>query len=119
MLNSVDTGTSQTSLQAKDGDRPEVLIQLRHLHTLSLSVIDFIPADSAFFFRVARPDGFGEKECFIRIRTVPAFIVVSEGESEFLSSLKEELWRSRILRLLYSNGLGNQRVRPSHIIWGC
>ncbi|GBM93539.1 hypothetical protein AVEN_41609-1 [Araneus ventricosus] len=87
-----------------------IAVALRKFHPLSLSVIDFSPAARAFFVRVVRPDGLGEKGNFLRIRTVPAVIVVFD-EGEFLLSLKEELGRSRILRSLYSNGLRNQRVK--------
>ncbi|GBN40955.1 hypothetical protein AVEN_217420-1 [Araneus ventricosus] len=52
-----------------------VRISLRNFHPLSLSVIDFSAAAHTFFVRVARPDGLGEKEGFLRIRTVPAVIV--------------------------------------------
>ncbi|GBN44767.1 hypothetical protein AVEN_91039-1 [Araneus ventricosus] len=81
-----------------------VRISLRNFHLLSLNVLDFSPAARAFFVSVARPDGSGEKGCFLRIRTVPAV-------SEFPLSLKEELGRSRILRSLCSNGLRNQKVK--------
>ncbi|GBN99753.1 hypothetical protein AVEN_29397-1 [Araneus ventricosus] len=85
-------------------------ISLRKFQPLSLSVIDFSPAARAFFVRVVRPDGLGEKGDFLRIRTVPAVIEVSKGGGEFPLPFKEELGRSRILRSLYSNGLRNQRV---------
>ncbi|GBM66540.1 hypothetical protein AVEN_179164-1 [Araneus ventricosus] len=88
-----------------------VRISLRKIHPLSLSVIDFSLAARAFFVRVVRPDGLGEKGDFLRIRTVPAAIVVFEEGSEFPLSLKEELERSRILRSLYTIGLRNQRVK--------
>ncbi|GBM45447.1 hypothetical protein AVEN_233344-1 [Araneus ventricosus] len=73
-------------------------------------MIDFTPAARAFFFRVARPDVFGEEGSFLTIRTMPAVIVVFEGEGEFALSLIEVLGRSRILRPLYFSGLRNQRV---------
>ncbi|GBL78511.1 hypothetical protein AVEN_42988-1 [Araneus ventricosus] len=63
------------------------------------------------FARVTHPDVFGEEGSFLTIRTMPAVIVVFEGESEFLLSLLKELGRSRILRFLYFNGLKNQRVK--------
>ncbi|GBM59747.1 hypothetical protein AVEN_110020-1 [Araneus ventricosus] len=69
-----------------------VRISLRNFHPLSLSVIDFSPAAHTSFVRVVRPEGLGEKEGFLRIRTV-------------------KLGRSRILRSLYSNDLRNQRVK--------
>ncbi|GBN31672.1 hypothetical protein AVEN_155371-1 [Araneus ventricosus] len=77
---------------------------------LELSVIDFTPAARAFFVIVACPDVFGEKGIFLRIRTVPAVIVVFEEESEFPLSLIEELGCYRILRSFYSNGLRNKRA---------
>ncbi|GBM69626.1 hypothetical protein AVEN_151304-1 [Araneus ventricosus] len=55
-----------------------VRISLRNFQPLSLSVIDFSPDARIFFVRVARPDGLGEKEGFLRIRSVPAVIVVFE-----------------------------------------
>ncbi|GBN59691.1 hypothetical protein AVEN_26110-1 [Araneus ventricosus] len=110
-FNSFDTGTSQTSLQAKDDRRPERPNIAAKIPPLSLTVIDFSPTERAFFVRVARPDGLGEKEGFIRIRTVPAVLWFLRMVGEFPSSLKEELGRSRILRFLYSNGLRNQRLK--------
>ncbi|GBN53870.1 hypothetical protein AVEN_120393-1 [Araneus ventricosus] len=79
--------------------------------TLSLSVIVFTPAARGFFVRVTRPDVFGEEGSFLTIRTMPAVIVVSEGKSEFPLFLIEVLGRSRNLRSLHFNGLGNQRVK--------
>ncbi|GBM54558.1 hypothetical protein AVEN_184259-1 [Araneus ventricosus] len=88
-INSIDTGPSHTSLKAKDDSRPNVT--LKFPPPLSLSVIDFTPAARAFFVRVARLDVFGEEGSFLTIRTMPAVIVVFEGESEFPLSLIEEL----------------------------
>ncbi|GBM50718.1 hypothetical protein AVEN_111027-1 [Araneus ventricosus] len=88
-----------------------VRISLRKFHPLSFSVIDFSPATRAFFFKVVCLDGLGKKRDFLRIRTVPAVIVVFERGGEFPLSLKEVLGRSRILRSLYSNGLRNRRVK--------
>ncbi|GBN54956.1 hypothetical protein AVEN_80117-1 [Araneus ventricosus] len=107
-VNSIDTGLSHTSLQAKDDSRPNVTLKFP---PLSLSVIDFTPAARAFFFGVARPDVFGEEGSFLTIRTMPAVIVVFERESEFSLSLIEELGRSHILRSFYFNDLRNQRVK--------
>ncbi|GBM67096.1 hypothetical protein AVEN_67598-1 [Araneus ventricosus] len=88
-----------------------VRISLLTFHPLSLSVIDFSPAARSFLFRVARPDKLREKGG-LRIRIVPAVIVVSDGGGgEFSLSLKEELGCSRILSSLYSNGPRNQRVK--------
>ncbi|GBN01937.1 hypothetical protein AVEN_124660-1 [Araneus ventricosus] len=76
-FNSMDTGPSNTSLQAKDDSRPNVTLKF---HPFSLSVIDFTPAKRRFFVIVARPDVFGEEgSSFLTIRTMPAVIVVSEG----------------------------------------
>ncbi|GBN23285.1 hypothetical protein AVEN_257829-1 [Araneus ventricosus] len=61
-FNSIDTGTSQTSVQAKVDGRPNIAAK-------------FPPP---FFVRVSRPDQLGEKEGFLRIRTVPPVIVVFE-----------------------------------------
>ncbi|GBL98381.1 hypothetical protein AVEN_187720-1 [Araneus ventricosus] len=85
-----------------------VRMSLWNFHPLSLSVIDFIPEVRFFFFRVARPDVFGEEGEFSY--NSEAAIVVFEVESEFPLSLIEEIGRSRILRSLYFNGLRNQRV---------
>ncbi|GBM80197.1 hypothetical protein AVEN_141660-1 [Araneus ventricosus] len=74
-INSIDTGTSQRSLQAKE---MAIRISLRSFHPLSLSVIDFSPTAHAFFLRVDHPDGLKAKKGFLRIRTVPAVIVVFE-----------------------------------------
>ncbi|GBM79278.1 hypothetical protein AVEN_1446-1 [Araneus ventricosus] len=63
-LNSIDTGTS---LQVKDGDRPNITAKFQ---PLSLSVTEFILAARPFFVRVACSDGFGEEWGFLRIRTV-------------------------------------------------
>ncbi|GBO12831.1 hypothetical protein AVEN_170904-1 [Araneus ventricosus] len=49
---------------------------------------------------------------------MPAVNVVFEEESEFPSSLIEELGRSRILRSLYFNGLRNQRDNSHRSILG-
>ncbi|GBN59499.1 hypothetical protein AVEN_106545-1 [Araneus ventricosus] len=49
---------------------------------------------------------FGEEGSFLTIPTMPAVVVVFEGESEFSLSLIEELGRSRILWSLYFNGFG-------------
>ncbi|GBN09229.1 hypothetical protein AVEN_258003-1 [Araneus ventricosus] len=87
-----------------------VRISLRNFHPLSLSMMDFSTSGHTFFVRVARPNGLGEKEDFLRIRSVPAVNVVFE-EGILPLSLKEELGRSRILRFLYSSGLRNQRVK--------
>ncbi|GBN92246.1 hypothetical protein AVEN_86188-1 [Araneus ventricosus] len=111
VFNSIDTGPSHTSLQAKDDSRPNVTLKFP---PLLLSVMDFTPSESVFFVRVARPDEFGEEGSFLRIRTMPAVIVVFEGEREFPLSLIEELGRSRILRSLYFNGIRNQRVKAGH-----
>ncbi|GBM14036.1 hypothetical protein AVEN_209932-1 [Araneus ventricosus] len=100
-INSIDTGPSNTSLQAKDDSRPK----------RPNGEIDFAPTASAFFIRVARPDVFGEEASFLTIRTMPAVILVFEGECQFPLSLIEELGRSRILRTLYLNCLRNQRVK--------
>ncbi|GBL94751.1 hypothetical protein AVEN_244736-1 [Araneus ventricosus] len=54
--------------------------------------------------------GLGKRDV-LRIRTVPAVVMVYEGVGEFPLSLKEELRSSRILRLLYSNRLRNQSVK--------
>ncbi|GBN80821.1 hypothetical protein AVEN_146482-1 [Araneus ventricosus] len=97
-VNSIDMGPSHTSLQAKDDSRPNVTLKCP-------------PAVHAFFFRVTRLYVFGEEGSFLTIRTLPAVIVVFEGESEFPLSLVEELGRSSILRSLYFNGLRNQRVK--------
>ncbi|GBN38427.1 hypothetical protein AVEN_248240-1 [Araneus ventricosus] len=107
-VNSIDTGLSHTSLQAKDDSRPNVTL---NFPPLSLSVIEFTPAARAFFFGVARPDVFGEEGSFLTIRTIPTVIVVFEGGSEFSLSLIEKLGRPRILMSLYFNGLRNQRVK--------
>ncbi|GBL68387.1 hypothetical protein AVEN_176699-1, partial [Araneus ventricosus] len=107
-FNSIDTGPSHTSLQAEDDSRPNAT--LKFPPPLLLSVIDFTPAARAFFVRVALPDVFGEEGSFLTIRTMPAVIVVFEGESEFPSSLIEEIGCSRISRALYFNGLRNQMV---------
>ncbi|GBO42706.1 hypothetical protein AVEN_202992-1 [Araneus ventricosus] len=53
-------------------------ISLRNFLPLSLSVIDFSSAARTFFVRVVRPDGMGEKQCFLRIRTVQAVLVAFE-----------------------------------------
>ncbi|GBN40994.1 hypothetical protein AVEN_149380-1 [Araneus ventricosus] len=86
-------------------------MSLRNFHPLSLSVINFTPAVRAFCVRVAHPDVFGEEESFLTIQTMPAVIVVFEGESEFPLSSIEELGRTRILRSLFFNGLRNQRAK--------
>ncbi|GBL88371.1 hypothetical protein AVEN_103029-1 [Araneus ventricosus] len=72
-------------------------------------MIDFTPAEGAVFVREARPDVFGEEGSFLTIRTMPAVIVVFEGESEFPSFFIEDLGRSRILRSRYFNGLRIQK----------
>ncbi|GBN55083.1 hypothetical protein AVEN_207375-1 [Araneus ventricosus] len=87
-----------------------VRMSFRNFHPLSLSEIDFTPAEHAFFLRVSRPNLFGEEGCFLKIRTMPAVIAVSEEESEFSLSLIDELGRTRILMSLYFNGHRNQRV---------
>ncbi|GBN30744.1 hypothetical protein AVEN_166959-1 [Araneus ventricosus] len=87
-----------------------VRISRRNFHPLSLCGIDFTPA-ARFLFRVVHPTGLREKGVFLIIRTLPAVIVVFEGEGEFSFSLKEEHGRSCILRSLYYNGLRNQRVK--------
>ncbi|GBM67130.1 hypothetical protein AVEN_194994-1 [Araneus ventricosus] len=51
----------------------------------------------------------------VKVRKVLAFGVVFERGREFLSSLKEEIGRSRISRSLYSKGLRNQRVNPLRV----
>ncbi|GBN52817.1 hypothetical protein AVEN_224889-1 [Araneus ventricosus] len=80
-------------------------------------MIDFTPAARDFFVRMARPDVFGEEESFFTIRTMPAVIVVFEGESEFPLSLIEEFGRFRILRSLYFSALRNQRVKTVPRKW--
>ncbi|GBN06247.1 hypothetical protein AVEN_105372-1 [Araneus ventricosus] len=98
----MDTGTSHTSLQAKDDDLRNVTLKFP---TPFLTEFDFTSEARAFFFRKARPDVFGEEGRFLTIRTTPAVIVVVEGETEFPSSSIEEVGRSRILRSLYFNDL--------------
>ncbi|GBO20650.1 hypothetical protein AVEN_94597-1 [Araneus ventricosus] len=98
------------SLQTKDGSRPKRTNVTLKFPTPSLSVIDFTLVARAFFSRVALPDVFGEEGSFLRIRTVPAVIVIFEEGSEFPLSWKEELGRSRILSSLYTNDLMNQRI---------
>ncbi|GBM10486.1 hypothetical protein AVEN_216423-1 [Araneus ventricosus] len=97
-FNSIDTGPSHTSLQAKDDSRPK---RPEECHSeipipLSLSVIDLTSTARAILVRVYRPDVFGEEGSFLTIRTMPAAILVLEGESEFSLSLIEELGRSLI-----------------------
>ncbi|GBO30042.1 hypothetical protein AVEN_231469-1 [Araneus ventricosus] len=94
---------------------PKGRLSLWNFFPLSLSVIDFPPAERAFFVRVARPDVFGEKGSFLSIRTMPAVIVAFGGRSEVPLSLIEDLGRSRILRSLSFNGLRNQRVKDINL----
>ncbi|GBM16539.1 hypothetical protein AVEN_148917-1 [Araneus ventricosus] len=91
----------------------DIRISLSNFHPLSLNVLGSIPVARAFFVRVARTDGFGEKGGGLRILTTPAVILVFDGEVNFPSSLKGELGRSRILRSFYSNGFRNPRVKAS------
>ncbi|GBN26355.1 hypothetical protein AVEN_272408-1 [Araneus ventricosus] len=86
-INSIDTGPYHTSLQAKADSRPKRPNVTVKFPPLSLSVIDFTPAERAFFVRVARPDEFGEERRFLTIRTMPAVIVVFEGEIHLFSYL--------------------------------
>ncbi|GBO02809.1 hypothetical protein AVEN_92970-1 [Araneus ventricosus] len=83
---------------------------------LSLSVIDFSFAAHTFFVKMARSAGLGEKEGFLRIRTVPAVVVVFEEGGEFPLSLKEELGHSRILRSSIPMVLGIRGLVFSKII---
>ncbi|GBN88456.1 hypothetical protein AVEN_254537-1 [Araneus ventricosus] len=106
-FNSINTETSQTSLQANDDGRPNIAAKFQ---PLSLSEIDFSPAARTFFVRFARPYGLGEKEGFLRIKTVPAVIVVFEDARE-ISFIFER--GTRILKFLYSNGLRNHRVKKA------
>ncbi|GBO32048.1 hypothetical protein AVEN_186561-1 [Araneus ventricosus] len=55
-INSIDTGTSHSSLQAKYGGRPNITIKFPPPF---VKWIDFTPAPRAFFVRVARPERFG------------------------------------------------------------
>ncbi|GBM99834.1 hypothetical protein AVEN_224444-1 [Araneus ventricosus] len=100
--------TSSVTLPIRDSPiRPFKQKTIDVLHPLSLSVIDFTPADV-----------FGEEGSFLTIRKMPAVIVVFERESELPLSLIEELGRSRILRSLYLNGLRNQKVKSLYMYSG-
>ncbi|GBO38723.1 hypothetical protein AVEN_214171-1 [Araneus ventricosus] len=100
-FNSIDT-----SLQAKDDNRPKRPNVTVKFPPLSLTVIVFTPVARAFFVRMARTDVFGEEGSFLTIRTMLAVIVVFEGKSELPLYLIEELGRSLIFRSLYLMALG-------------
>ncbi|GBM72645.1 hypothetical protein AVEN_117431-1 [Araneus ventricosus] len=99
-FNSIDKGSSQPSLQAKDGGGPKHPNITVKFPPLSLSVIYFTTAAHAFFVRVARHKGLGNRG-FLRIRRVPAFIAIFGRGSCILCSL-------------YSNGVRNQRVKDCY-----
>ncbi|GBN59386.1 hypothetical protein AVEN_184174-1, partial [Araneus ventricosus] len=89
-FNSIDTGSFQPSLQAKDGGRPNITVKFP---PLSISMIGFAPAVRAFFLRVALPEGFGEQgRMFLEFGECQLSLRFLRGEVN-LPYLKEKLRR--------------------------
>ncbi|GBN47405.1 hypothetical protein AVEN_106543-1 [Araneus ventricosus] len=108
-FNSFNTGTS---LQAQDGGRPKSSVITAKFPLPFGIVIDFNPAASAFFVRVARPEG--KMGVFVEFGQCQLPLRFLRGGSEFPLSLKDELRHSHIIMLSYSNFLGIRGLTSSY-----